>query len=60
MSYFVIPKTEEGGQKKVLVVDMTTNEILAMIYNELKIMNVHLSELSDLNITSVEEVEDDN
>ena len=37
----------DGGQNKVQVKDMTTSELLRQILLELRIMNIHLTEITD-------------
>jgi len=37
----------DGGQNKVQVKDMATSELLRQILLELRIMNIHLTEITD-------------
>jgi len=50
MSYFMQPQVEEGGQKKVIVQEITEKELLLKILIELKKMNVYLQELSEIEV----------
>jgi len=47
MTFIPLPQQEEGGQKKVQVKDMATSELLQQILLELRIMNIHLTEITD-------------
>ena len=56
MSKFGVPQAEEGEQRKALVKDANVEQLLVLILKEMKLMNMHLNELTDINISS-EEVE---
>lgn len=47
MAYKPTPTKTEGGQKKVVSSDDSVKDLLLMILNEMKIMNVHLSLITD-------------
>ncbi len=54
MTYIPNPTTEEGGQKKVQTGNLTQEELLGEILKQLKIMNFHLSILTDNDIKKTE------
>ena len=54
MSHIVDPTQVEGGQAEVVVSDDNAQELLLEILKELKKMNLHLSMMTDLAITSEE------
>ena len=45
---------EQGGEKKISTIDMTTKELLHQILMELKILNIHQSAITDMCITDKE------
>jgi len=54
MAYKPSPTKTEGGQKETRTSDDNTQQLLARIVKELKIMNVHLSIITDNYITDQE------
>jgi hypothetical protein len=42
-----LPTSVVGGIKKVMTSEISTNELLGQILNELKIMNLHLQAMTD-------------
>lgn len=46
-----------GGVSEQLVQDYTVRELLALMLTELRVMNMHLTEITDLNINN-EDVEE--
>ena len=51
MTFIPLPQKEDGGQKKVEVKDMSAVELLQRILMELQTMNVHLSAMTDEQIS---------
>lgn len=47
MAYKPIPIQEAGGQKRAWTADDETRELLKMVLAELRIMNLHLSTMTD-------------
>jgi hypothetical protein len=47
---FTDTSATEGGQKKVWVMSEQTDQLLTQMVKELKIMNMHLQYMTDLNI----------
>ena len=47
MSYKPIPTTERAGEKSARVFDSFTEELLADILDELKILNIHMKEITE-------------
>ncbi len=47
MTYKPIPTTKRAGKKSVRVFDSFTEELLAKILEQLKIMNLHMKEITD-------------
>ena len=43
MTYVATPKTNDGGQLRVVTADWDVKELLVEVINQLKIMNIHLS-----------------
>lgn len=58
MSYQPAPNKTEGGIKKTRVNDENVQELLLAILNELRVMNLHLSLLTDTSI-DIERLGDD-
>ncbi len=56
MSYLPQPIQETGGQKRVWTADDETRELLKMVLTELRIMNLHLSVMTD-NVFNSNDVE---
>lgn len=54
MSWFAIGQVKEGGQKTVVSADKEARLILLQILQELKVINIHLSSLTDIDIKSEE------
>ena len=54
MSFIPLPQEEEGGQKKVAITDPTNEQLLTDILKQLKIMNLHLTILTDNDIKKTE------
>lgn len=50
MSYFGVPQVEEGGQRKVVTQSLTVESLLLDILVELKMMNIYLSSISDIEV----------
>lgn len=48
MAYQPIPTKTEGGQKKAVTSDDSVEELLWAILTEIKMMNVHLSVITEL------------
>lgn len=48
MSHLPQPQKTEGNVKEVTVSDMSVEELLSDILKELKIMNLHLSSITDM------------
>lgn len=47
MAYKPTPIQETGGQKRAWTADDETRELLKMVLTELRIMNLHLSVMTD-------------
>jgi hypothetical protein len=47
MAYKPMPIQESGGQKRTWTADDETREVLKMILTELRIVNLHLSVMTD-------------
>ncbi len=54
MSHIVNPTDEAGGQQDVRVSDDNVQQLLNKIWKELRIMNLHLSLITDTTIDSEE------
>jgi len=54
MTYLKNPEKVEGGQREVITSDDNTQDLLEQILKELKKLNLHLSLLTDENITNKE------
>ena len=54
MAYQPQPQQTEGDKKEAVVSDDNTQEILGEILKQLKIMNIHLSILTDTEIEKQE------
>ena len=54
MAYKPTPTKTEGTQKEAIVSDDNVQSLLYRILKELKIMNVHLSLLTDIDVRSQE------
>ena len=50
MTYYPIPTTIEGNKKQADTSDDDAIQLLTEILKELKIMNLHLSLMTDINI----------
>ena len=58
MSHIVNPTDTEGGQPEVRVSDDNVQQLLNQILKELKMMNIHLSMITDITIGKEEITED--
>lgn len=56
MTYQPQPIQESGGQKRAWTADDETRELLKMVLIELRIMNLHLSDMTD-NVFDSQDVE---
>ena len=54
MTYIPNPQQIEGGQPKIVVTDDNSQQLLTDIIRELKKMNLHMSIMTDNNITNQE------
>ena len=54
MTYTPTPQIEEGGQKKMIVSDWETQNIMSDILKELKKMNIQLNIVTDNEVKNQE------